>query len=335
MLETLKFLIVEDKAEDRNEVLSQLSDAGFLPVNKLGAAETYQDAKALLEEHAASVDVVFLDLNIPRDARDGRPEKSHGKAILDIIHTDLNRRAGNDIRTIVVSGEDLQDGMQDQLLHDVYKGTLVGIARKTELPRMLRASVRCLKKDPLRSKIRRAELEVLEQYEVVIDPSKPIKERLKGARTLVIRLVQNEVDHYHNRRGYCAAYTDDLNGLIRDHIESRFSEDRSGKRRIKASTILVPGGWGSFLWRGSMVQHLYAINSYRNLFEHIEEQPYRCQGADADAWAIPSDVLRSVEVGDAVGKILELTINEILDWYLPWHEQVHLPWVKAQTGGHR
>ena len=133
MLESLKFVIVEDKAEDRNEVLSQLADAGLLPANKLGAAETYQDAKGLLEaRHAADVNVVFLDLNIPRDARDGRPEKSHGKAILDIIHADLNRRAGNDIRVIVVSGEDLQDGMQDQLLYDFYKGTLVSIARKTE-----------------------------------------------------------------------------------------------------------------------------------------------------------------------------------------------------------
>jgi CheY-like chemotaxis protein len=335
MLETLKFLIVEDKAEDRNEVLSRLADAGFLPANKLGAAETYQDAKTLLEEHAATVDVVFLDLNLPRDVRDGRPEKSHGKAILDIIHTDLNRRAGNDIRVIVVSGEDLQDGVQDQLFYDFYKGTLVSIAQKAELPRMLKASVKRLKKDPMRSRIRRGELDVLEQYEVVGDPSKPIKERLKGARALVIRLVQNEVDHYRNRRGSCEGYSDDLNGLIKDHIESRFSEDRSGKRRIKASMISVPGGWGSFLWRGSMVQHLYAINNYRNLFEHIEEQPYRCQGAEADAWTIPLDVLRAVEVGEAVGKLLELTVNEILDWYLPWHEQVYVPWAKAQAGGQR
>lgn len=335
MLETLKFLIVEDKAEDRGEVLSLLSDAGFLPTNKIGVAETYQDAKALLEENAAAVDVVFLDLNIPRDARDGRPEKSHGKGILDIIHTDLNRRAGNDIRVIVVSGEDLQDGVQDQLFYGFYKGTLVGIAQKAELPPMLKASVRRLKKDPVRSRIRRAELDVLEQYEVVVDPTKPIKERLKGARALAIKLVQNEVDHHRNRHGACEGYADDLNGLIKDHIESRFSEDRSGKRRIKASMIQPPGGWGSFLWRGSMIQHLYAINSYRNLFEHIEEQPYRCQSGETDVWSIPPDVLRAVEDGEAVGKVLELTVREILDWYLPWHEQVYLLWAKGQSGRQR
>ena len=82
-----------------------------------------------------------------------------------------------------------------------------------------------------------------------------------------------------------------------------------------------------------MIQHLYAVNNYRNLFEHMDEHPYRCQGHDADAWSIPPDVLRAVEVGEVVGKLLELTVSEILDWYLPWQEQVYLPWAKAQNGG--
>jgi CheY-like chemotaxis protein len=333
MLETLKFLIVEDKAEDRNEVLSQLADAGFAPANKLGAAETYQDAKALLEEHAAAVDVVFLDLNIPRDARDGRPEKSHGKAILDIIHTDLNRRAGNDIRVIVVSGEDLQDGVQDQLFYDFYKGTLVSIAQKAELPRMLKASVKRLKKDPRRSLIRRLELDVLDHYDSVSDPAKPVKERLKSAKALATKLVQNEADHHNGKLGSCDKYADDLNRLIKECVESRFNEDATKRRRVKASAMAAPGMWGAFLWRGAMLQHLYAINGYRNIFEHIEEQPYRCSSQDKQAWAIPPEVLLSVESGEAAGKLIELTVKDLLDWYLPWHEQVFLPWAKGQSGG--
>jgi CheY-like chemotaxis protein len=334
MLETLRFVIVEDKAEDRNEVLSQLADVGFAPANKVGAAETYQDAKALLEEQSAVVDVVFLDLNIPRDARDSRPEKSHGKAILDIIHSDLNRRAGNDIRVIVVSGEDLQDGVQDQLFLEYYKGTLVGIAQKAELPRMLKASVRRLKRDPRRSQIRRLELEVLDHYDLVTDPAKPIKERLKSAKALATMLVQNEADHHDGQLGSCR-YTDDLNRLIKDCVESRFSEDATKKRRVKASAMTAPGKWGAFLWRGAMLQHLYAINSYRNVFEHIEEQPLRCSTQDTQAWAIPPEVLLSVESGEAVGKLIELTVRDLLDWYLPWHEQVYLPWAKCQSGGKR
>jgi CheY-like chemotaxis protein len=335
MLETLKFVIVEDKAEDRNEVLSQLADADFRPANKLGAAETYQDAKALLEEHAANVDVVFLDLNIPRDSRDGRPEKSHGKAILDIIHTDLNRRVGNDIRVIVVSGEDLQDGVQDQLFLDFYKGTLVGIAQKAELPRMLKASVRRLKKDPRRSLIRRLELEVLDHYDTVTDPGKPVKERLKSAKTLAIKLVQNEVDHHNGRLGSCERYADDLHRIIKECIELRFDEDANGRRRVKAAAITAPGRWGLFLWRGAMLQHLNAINSYRNIFEHIEEQPYRCGSKETQGWEIPPEVLRSAEAGEAAGKLIELTVKDLLDWYLPWHEKVYLPWAKAQRGGQR
>src|SRR5262249_24212245 len=158
-----------------------------------------------------------LDLNIPRDARDSRPEKGHGRAILDIIHDDLNRRPGNDIHVIVVSGEDLQDGVQKELFERSYKGTLFGIVQKADLPKMLPASIRRLKKDPIRSMIRRLEIDVLDYYETAIDPSKPIKERLKSGRALVIRLVQNEVDHHLQRLGSCNRYADDLNGLIKDH----------------------------------------------------------------------------------------------------------------------
>ena len=43
-------------------------------------------------------------------------------------------------------------------------------------------------------------------------------------------------------------------------------------------------------------------------------------------------MLRAVEIGESTGKLIELTVNEVLDWYLPWHEQVYLPWAKAKTG---
>ena len=335
MNDGIRFIVVEDKAEDRREVLSQLSDVGFVAENKLGVAETYEDAKELLEEYADRIDVVFLNLNIPRSLTDGRPEKSHGKAILEIIHADLNRRVGNDIKVIVVSGEDLQDGVYDKLFLEVYRGTLLGIVQKAELQRMLKASVRRLRKDPMRSRLRRAELDVVDHYDTVIDSGSPIKERLKSARSLAIRLAQNEVDHHLARRGASEAYADDLNGLIKDHIESRFSEDSSGQRRIKSSQITTPGGWGAFLWRGAMVQHLYAINSYRNRFEHAAGQSYRNQGQAPDTWSIPAELLHAVEDGGEVGKLAEITVRELLTWYLPWHEQVYLPWSKGSIGGRK
>jgi CheY-like chemotaxis protein len=330
MFETLKFLIVEDKEEDRKEILSLLSDARFLPANKLGSAGTYEEAKELLEEYDTQLDVVFLDLNIPRDARDSRPEKRHGAGILEIIHHEFNRRSGIDIRVIVVSSEDLQDGMQERLLYNSYKETLIGIAQKADLTKMLKACVKRLRKDPFRARIRRAELDILDQYDIVNDPSQPIKERVKSARTLAIRLVQNEVDHYNGRLGSSTAYADDLSRLIKEQIESRFGQDTSGKRRVRASLITSTGGWGAFLWRGSMVQHLYTINSYRNQFEHIDAQPYHCQGHETEAWTIPVETLRIVELGDCTGKLVEAVIHEVLEWYLPWHEQVYVPWANTQ-----
>jgi hypothetical protein len=46
-------------------------------------------------------------------------------------------------------------------------------------------------------------------------------------------------------------------------------------------------------------------------------------------------VLSAVEGGEVVGKLIEVAVSEILDWYLPWHEQVYLPWARAENGGRR
>lgn len=330
MIESLKFIVVEDKDSDRQNVLDRLADAGFSPGNKLGEAGTYEEAKALIEEHAEALDVLFLDLNLPRHHLDGQPEKGHGRALLDLVHKDMNRRAWADIRVIIVSGEHLHDGLQDQVLLELYKGTLLGIVQKTNLSKMLHANIKRLKKDPLRSRILRSELDILDAYDTLMDPSQPAKERIKSARTLAVRLVQNWADCRNGEPGSCARHADDLNGLIKEQIESRFSPDPSGRQRIKASNIACSGGWGSFLWRGSMVQHLYSINSYRNCFEHIGEQPFRNVGQEPDEWTIPQEVLERVESGETACKIAELTVRELLAWYLPWHEQVFLPWTKGQ-----
>jgi CheY-like chemotaxis protein len=331
MIESLKFIVVEDKDSDRRNVLDRLSDEGFAPENKLGEAGTYEEAKALIEEHAEALDVLFLDLNLPRHQLDGQPEKGHGRALLDLVHKDMNRRAGADIRVIIISGEHLHDGLQHEVLIELYRGTLLGIVQKTNLSKMLRANIKRLKKDPLRSRMLRGELDGLDAYDTVTDPAQPALERIKSARTLAIRLVQHWADYCNGESGSCARYADDLNGLIKEQIESRFSPDLGGRQRIKASSISCAGGWGSFLWRGSTVQHLYSINSYRNCFEHIGEQPFRNTGQEPDLWNIPHEVLERVESGETACKIVELTVRELLAWYLPWHEQVYLPWIKGQA----
>ena len=327
--ETMKFVVVEDKDEDREEVLTRLAHAGFSPQNKVGSPGTYQDALELLSAEPQDIDVVFLDLNLPRDDRDTRPEKGHGNSLLQFIHDDLNTRPGVHIRVIVVSGEDLLDGVTDANMMRAFPGTLVSVANKAVLDKTLKTSLKRLKRDPLLSALRRTGLDVIDEYVCVVDGTQPIRERLEAARRLAIHLVRCESDHYRNQSGITANYADDLNGLIKDFIESRFSPNEQGRRHIRASKIESKGGWGAFLWRGAMVQHLYAINSYRNLYTHINEQPYEAAGFGQASWEPSADVLEDAKRGKAVGEILALTVRDLLRWYLPWYEQVYRPWLES------
>lgn len=328
MFERFKFIVVEDIERDREEVLNQFADAGFSPTNLLARPMTFQDALEELSDHAEQLDVVFLDLNLPRNDNDPRPEKGHGREILKTIHNTYNPRLG--IRVVVVSGEDLVDGFTDQNMYDAWPGTLVSIAKKSALSQTLKASLKRLKKDPLAQLIRRVKLDnVLEHYERVTDSGQPGGERLKAARALAIRLVRNEVDHFNGSIGSTDAYADNLNGLIKDHIESRFIPHSNGHRYVDIGKIQTPGGWSAFLWRGATLQHLYALNSYRNAFEHLREQPY--DGGVSDTWQIPRDTMARAYAGQAAAMIAEHIVRDLLDWYLPWHEQVYVPWAENQS----
>jgi hypothetical protein len=304
----------------------QLNDAGFKPENKIGKAETYDSAKALIEDNAAHLDVVFLDLNIPRNESDGRPEKGHGAALLDLIHKNLNQRAGIDIKVIVVSGEDLHDGMQSDIYKEYYKGTLCGIVKKNDLKTMLKSSLKQLKRDPIRSRIQRNNVDVLTQYDVIYDSSQPTLERIKAARKVGIKLLQNEIDHHKGFLNASADCADDLNGLLKNYVENRFSG------RVKVSTVSHPANWNEFLWRGTMIQHLYTLNSYRNNIEHLEERPFRNVTNHPAVWEIPTELLSTLESGSSVTKIAELIVKDMLEWYLPWHEQVYVPWRNQLPG---
>jgi hypothetical protein len=328
MFESFKFIVVEDIERDRAEVLNQLADAGFDPANLLARPSHFEEAVEAIREHADSLDVVFLDLNLPRDATDARPAKGMGRNMLNLIHGTLNPKAN--IRVVVVSGEDLLDGFSDQMMYDLWPGTLASIAQKSALAPTLRASLRRLRKDPFAQALRRAKMEnILALYDVVADGSQPIGERVSKAKAIGLLLVGNEVDHNSGRVGYSSRYGENLHLLIRDEIESRFAANSSGRSYIDIGEIKADGGWGAFLWRGAMVQHLYALNQYRNTYVHISEQPY--QHAGRDRWEIPRDLLKRASDGRYVGVVIESIVRDLIEWYLPWHEQVYLPWREGQT----
>jgi CheY-like chemotaxis protein len=334
MLDSLKYLIVEDKEADRLEVSNKLSDAGLSPENCLGQAGTYDEALSMLESAAGDLDVVFLDLNIPRNERDSRPERGHGRRLLQTIHRDLNNRAGVEIQVIIISAEDLDDDMAGPMLRDLYAGTLVGTVPKDDLTKRLKTNLKRVLKDPILMRLRRGRVDVIDDYETLMDNSKDPDTRLGAAKRLACRLVRYDGDYRKRRIGACDGYGEELNSAIKELIESRFEPDLRGRVFVEIGKVKSGDQWANFLWRGAMVQHLYTINSYRNMFgAHQASRSYRIGGGASDEWSIPPEVLEKVEDGHRVLQIVELAVKELLEWYLPWHEQVYLPWAEAQTAG--
>lgn len=327
-----RVVIIEDKEEDLDEVLDCLGETGFCQADIIAQPSTYEDSLATLDKRASDIDLVLLDLNLPRDDDDSRPEKGHGRRLLDHIQN-LNRRPHVHIRVIVVSAETLDDSWDKQPLLTQYAGTLLGFAQKAELAQSLKESLDLFGQDPLRDWILHVDLGVEQHYDKIIDPTVPIRERLEEACALVTRLLRNDLDYTYKNPRASAEFSDNLNGLIWKIKQERFSASSDGKHHICASRIQSPGGWQAFLWRGCLEQHLYTLLRYRNDYVHIRAKPFRSENGAKDGWEIPHDLLVSMERGEVLGQVIELIVRDLLDWYLPWHEQVYLPWREAKTAG--
>ena len=216
-----------------------------------------------------------------------------------------------------------------------FKDTVIGIAEKGK-PNSLVEQFQRLDEDPLRNRLLDLNVDVVDYYDTICDTKQGIKERLESACSLAVRLVRNDMDHACDEIEASASFADDLRGLIK-HIESRFTLQtitlRNGdtkERRFVDSTALQDGDWGGFLWRGTLVQHLYALTNYRNDYVHVKKKPFRSDRGTNDAWKIPADTLQSLDLGERLGQVIELIVRDLLDWYLPWHEQVYLPWNESK-----
>ena len=322
-----RFVIVEDREDDKNEILNQLVAAGFTGDDCVGEAATFDAAKELISQHAEDIGVVFLDLNIPRFTGDPRPSSGVGESLLDLIRSDFNCRADIDISVIVVSGEDLaSDQAHSDLLRKRYAGTLVGVVQKASLPVMLKASIKRLLKDQLLMRIRCCHLAILDSYDRLMDTQRDMSDRLAAAREIGIALLMNEVDYTNRELGSSRRHGDDLKALL-DDVKGRFENPR----RLKAAELRTDGGWRGFLWRGYMLEHLWTLNTLRNEYIHIGGTPFSniCDGPDE--WNIPADVMANARSGRTLGQIAELAVRDLLEWYLPWHEQVFAPWAAEQN----
>ena len=339
-----RVLIVEDKDDERRSVRNQLGrykvcsvDDVESPDGSFRPAQTYSEARALLERFAPEVRLVLLDLNIPYDEDDHSAEDKHGGKLLEVIH-EMNRRPDVQIRVVIVSGQEVAKGWSGENLQVRFKNTVIGIAEK-EKPNSLIEQFQRLDENPLRDRLLDLNVEVVDYLDAVCSPELGIKERLENACSLAVRLVRNEMDHAENQINASEELADDLRGLIKQ-IEERFKLQtivlRNGKtveRRFVDASALERGDWGNFLWRGTLVQHLYALSNYRNDYVHIKKKPFRSDQGTKDAWPIPYDTLVSVEKGERLGQVVEYIVRDLLDWYLPWHEEVFYPWKAAKSAG--
>src|SRR5262249_29110389 len=142
-----------------------------------------------------------------------------------------------------------------------------------------------------------------------------------------------EMDYTHRDPKASDGFADNLSGLLKQ-LTSRFAPEADGKKQyIKASHIRSRGGWGAFLWRGCLIEHLYTLLNYRNDYVHIKSKPFHSDGKTTDEWEIPDHVLSSLESGETLGQVTVLIVRELLEWYLPWHEQVYLKWSGRSAAG--
>ena len=318
-----KFFIVEDNVQYQREVLGQLAKAGFDPDNHLGLAANYQDAKEKLDHLAQQLDVVFLDLNIPRSELDPKPEDKHGTALLDLIHGTLNHQPSTHIRVIVVSGQDMAINEATQkLLMDHYDGTLVGVVDKTSMAEILKANLKRLRRDPMASALRRLGINLVNEWNTLTDSNQATIRRLDAGRKIAIGLAQNEIDFFEGHINAHPEFNDNLGGLS-GHLMGRFKGPDS-RPFVSMGSLHSNSGWGGFLWRGVLMEHFRTINNYWNAFKHLDERPYDNPTSSPNAWQPPADQMEKRKRGDTVAQLVELMVRDLLEWYLPWHEQVLL-----------
>lgn len=332
-LSDLRFAVIEDQPEQREEILNALQKAGLEYPNCVGEAASYSAARDLIDKHTEEIEVVFLDLNLPRDEGGSDLDKDHGYQLLDWVHSDLNVRPNVHVRVIIISGEYSDYGVRDRNFREQYEGTLVAIAPKNDLPDALAQSLAALNRDGLLEQMQALKMTIIDKYLVVMDPHASTLDRLEAGKEIACQLLINEGEFRNQKLGSCGKYSDRLNSAVKDLIEQRFEADSENRRRPSVKQLPTGKSWGNFVWRGLMYQHLYALNTYYNHYKHVSQQPYASPPGTPDEWTPLKVDLDYFTDGQDAAQIVQILVRELLRWYLPWHAQVYVPWFKAQTGG--
>lgn len=325
----LNFFIVEDHDQEARTLQEALLDLGF--AHCLGVAKSALAAREEITTHRDEADLVFLDLSIPLSGEGSRIDNNVGYELLEWIHTELNRPGARKTRVVIVSGQYDLTGIPDQKFRTGFEGTLIGVVHKESLKSGLGHIVAKLNRDPLLEDLIRLQLDIVAEYQTLHSSGASTKDRCQAAKLIACRILMNDGDYRAKQLGTCQ-YGDNLNTAIKQVIERRFKSDEGKRTYVEKKNMALGQKWEEFIWRGSMLEHLYGINNYRNKFEHLAQQPYT-EEARHDEWEIPLELAEYFSRGDDVVEILQVQVRSLLRWYLPWHEQVYRPWASNQEVG--
>ena len=325
ILRDVGYFVVEDREQSLRNVLQQARQAGFR--KKIGVAENLAEATIALGEHWKEIDLVFLDLNIPADQSDSHPRKDHGQALLELIHKDFNRRGEHSITVIIVSGE-VDSDAERQLWVDHYSPTVLDLASKDNLTEDFRHCVQRYFEDPLKVAIRSIWPEAFANFDVVTDTGKSKNDRSLAAIQLGCVMLKN-IDEFESANdGVPTSSSSDLNTLIKEYLGRNFDPASPNKPNQVYSNLRKlkrrRDEWGL---RGYVVEHLYSVHKYRNAIIHLSDTgPFHDGRSDYAIWDGERDLISRLENAERTCKIIQLVVEDIVEWYLPWHEQVYRPW---------
>ncbi len=331
MLRNVRYFVVEDREQSVRSVLQQARLAGFQAELKIGVAGTLSEATSVLNERWKDIDLVFLDLNIPAEAGDSHPRKDHGQKLLEVIHNDINRRGEHSIAVIIISGE-VDSEAERQLWVKHYAPTVLDLASKDNLTEDFRRCVQRYFEDPMKVEIRSIWPEGFANFDVVTDPSKSANDRSLAAIQLGCLMLKNIDELESAADGLGASSSSDLNTLIKEYLGRNFepvSSDRpaqvySNLRKLKRAR-------DQWVLRGYIVEHLYSIHKYRNAIIHVSDTgPFHDGRGGYGVWDANRDLISRLESAERTCKIIQLVVEDVVEWYLPWHERVYLAW-KGRT----
>ncbi len=327
-LSELRFAIVEDRHDAIENLLVVIKGAGMSLGHCVGKWTDFDGARAGLDAKCRDIDLLFLDLNIPLNANDSKPTKDHGRTILDLILNDLNRRGPHKMSVVIVSGE-VNENYERNLWLGNYKAIVVGLAMKGQLTTALPEILNRYSEDPYTGEIRADWSAAEPYYQTLTDEEETAESRSLACLTLSCLLMRNIAQYEQKLPDQTGLSGKQLSDLIREYLARNFNPIKAGGPSF-CNLKFLKGSAGDWVLRGYLIEHLYAINNFRNGIIHISDTgPFHDGAGHYGTWGDGKVPVERLENADRLCRILVMIVQDVLDWYLPWHRKVYAPWIKT------